>query len=231
MDGLGAKTIRADPANELVAGVLVAGTPYAAAYNAAQGVFYLHGVFGNPYNIPVGGSIDFWGGSAPNSAFALMYGQAISRTAYSTLFSMVGTTYGTGDGSTTFNIPDLRGRVTAGKDDMGGVAASRLTASVTGVPNGAVLGAVGGTQDHTLTTAQLASHSHGVTDPGHTHQYTQIYRAGFEANGNGVGISASSQTANTTSSATGISIQSSGSGNAHNNVQPTIITNKLIRII
>ena len=108
-----------------------------------DGVFYLQGFFGNPYNIPLGGALPFFGASAPNSSFAFPYGQAISRTTYAALFSLFGTTYGSGDGSTTFNVPDLRGRVPAGKDDMGGSAASRLTTAGGGV-DGSTLGAVGG---------------------------------------------------------------------------------------
>src|SRR6516165_3580664 len=58
--------------------------------------------------------------SAPASAFALPFGQAISRTTYANLFNLISITYGAGDGATTFNIPDLRGYLLAGKDDMGG---------------------------------------------------------------------------------------------------------------
>ena len=67
------------------------------------------------------------GSTAPNSNFALPFGQAISRATYDPLFALVGTTFGAGDGSTTFNIPDLRGRVAFGLDNMGGSAASRIT--------------------------------------------------------------------------------------------------------
>lgn len=64
-------------------------------------------------------------------------------------------------------VPDVRGRATAGKDDMGGTAAGRLTAA--GGVNGAQLGATGGVQVHTLTVAQMPGHNHGVSDPGHNH--------------------------------------------------------------
>ena len=77
------------------------------------------------------------------SAFALPFGQAISRTTYVNLFNLIATTYGAGDGSTTFNLPDLRGYLLAGKDDMGGAAASRITAGASGI-DGTVLGAAGG---------------------------------------------------------------------------------------
>lgn len=76
--------------------------------------------------IPSGMLAPFAGTSAPSGWF-LCYGQAVSRTTYAALFTAIGTTYGTGDGTTTFNLPDLRGRTIAGVDDMGGSAASRLT--------------------------------------------------------------------------------------------------------
>lgn len=132
VDGLRAKPLRSAPGAELPAGVLVQGTPYLALYSNTDGAFYLRGFFGAVYAIPVGGLLDYVGSTAPNSSFVLAYGQAISRTTYATLFSLVGTTFGAGDGTTTFNVPDLRGRVTAGKDGMGGSAASRLTSSYFG---------------------------------------------------------------------------------------------------
>ena len=111
VDSLGAKPLRSAPSVELPAGTLVQGTPYLALYNNSDGAFYLQGFFANPYTIPIGGMIDFTGSAAPNSSFVLPFGQAISRTTYATYFTMVSTTYGVGDGSTTFNIPDLRGRM------------------------------------------------------------------------------------------------------------------------
>lgn len=103
--------------------------------------------------IPVGMLADFAGSAAP-TGWLLCYGQTVSRTTYAALFTAIGTTYGTGDGTTTFGIPDLRGRVLYGKDDMGGVAASRLTSSFFG-GNPAVLGATGGSQTQVLITANL----------------------------------------------------------------------------
>lgn len=231
VDGLGAKSLQVSPGVELPAGFLVSGSPYVALYNALNGVFYLQNSFGNPYSIPIGGSLDFWGSTAPNSSFALMYGQAISRTTYSVLFGLFSTTYGVGDGSSTFNIPDLRGRISAGKDDMGGSAASRLTSTYFG-GTATTLGAVGGLESHTLTTAQLAAHSHGVTDPGHGHTSDAARRnesVHFQNVSTTLGQLSESATIN--ANTTGISINNAGGGGAHNNVQPTIITNKLLRLI
>lgn len=151
----------------------------------------------------------FAGSTAP-TGFLLCYGQAVSRTTYAALFATIGTTFGAGDGSTTFNVPDLRGRTLADKDDMGGSAASRLTTAAGGV-DGATLGASGGAQTHTLTAAQLPAHSH-------TYKASSTAATGSgaaEANDAG-GI-----TKNTTSSG--------GSGDAHPNVQPTLVLNYIIK--
>lgn len=75
--------------------------------------------------VPTGVVVPYAGASAP-SEWLLCYGQDISRLTYAALFAALGTTYGAGDGLTTFALPDLRGRAVAGKDDMGGSAASRL---------------------------------------------------------------------------------------------------------
>lgn len=99
--------------------------------------------------LPVGLVVPYAGASAP-SKFLFCFGQAISRSTYSVLFSAIGTAFGIGDGSTTFNLPDLRGRVVAGKDNMGGTSADRLTAATNSL-DGDTLGATGGVETHTNT--------------------------------------------------------------------------------
>lgn len=128
---------------------------------------------GTVTQVPAGIVSAFAGVTAP-SGWLMCYGQAVSRTDYSALFTALSTTYGSGDGSTTFNIPDMRGRAIAGVDNMGGTAASRLTSTVLSASN--TLGATGGTQTHTLTTAELASHNHTQNSHNHTqdsHNHTQ----------------------------------------------------------
>jgi microcystin-dependent protein len=228
VDSLGARPLRSAPSTELPAGTLIQGTPYLALYSNADGVFYLHGFYGNPYNVPLAAGMDYWGPTTPNSAFVFPAGQAISRTTYANLFAILGTAYGIGDGSTTFNLPDKTGRVSAMRES----SATRLTSNYFGGTSTS-LGAVGGSESHTLTTVQLAPHTHsnGLTDPGHTHSYNQP--VAFGASGSAAGINGASGPATTGSSTTGISITnaSAGGGNAHNNVQPTIICNYIIRAL
>ncbi|WP_339034901.1 tail fiber protein [Bradyrhizobium symbiodeficiens] len=234
VDGLGAKPLRSAPGAELSAGTIIQGTPYTAVLNHADGAFYLHGLFGNPYNIPIGAGFDYWGSATPNSSFVFAYGQAISRSTYSALFSLFGTTYGAGDASSTFNIPDLRGRVTAKKDDMGGSPAGRLTPSYFGTAASS-LGAVGGLESQTLIAAQMPAHSHGIADPGHTHTPPGVSAGLWGDNVTGSAAQGGNAFQMTHTSipvvTTGISVQSAGGGGAHNNVQPTIVCNYVIRVI
>lgn len=229
VDSLGPKPLRSAPATELLAGTLIQGTPYLALYNSSDSAFYLHGFYGNPYNVPLGAGMDYWGPTTPNSAFAFPIGQAISRTTYTNLFAVIGTAYGGGDGSTTFNLPDKAGRVSAMKE----VSATRLTATYFGGASTS-LGAIGGLESHALTLAQLASHSHGVTDTGHIHTFSGSLWAGASSGATQGGLQSTPVSAvNITENAatTGISINNAGSGNAHNNVQPTIISNYIIRVL
>lgn len=152
------------------------------------------------------GEVIEWGtDTLPDGGWVWNNGTAISRTTYKGLFDVWGTTYGAGDASTTFNVRDDRGRVKAGHDTMAASAASRLTSAGSGV-DGATLGAAGGSQTHTLTTAQLASHSHSYEVGG-----------GGGSGGNSQGTPSSGSTG------------SAGSGQAHNNTQPTIVTNFIVK--
>jgi microcystin-dependent protein len=126
-------------------------------------------------------------------------------------------------------LPDLRGRVAAGKDDMGGVAANRVTSSGQAGLNGATLGAAGGAQDNTLDATRMPVHSHGYSDPGHTHNFLQgdTTPASFTSRA-GEGDGNNNYFTPTTASGIGITIANAGGGGAHNNTQPTIILNHII---
>lgn len=173
---------------------------------------------------PPGVVVDFAGSTAPDG-WLLCYGQLVSRITYADLFAAIGETYGAGNKQTTFGLPDLRGRVVAGKDDMGGTAASRLTAAGSGV-DGKTINASGGAETVALSVAQIPSHGHQVLNaPSGT--IGAIAACGGFA---GVASAASLSYVNTgTSSAGNPLVQPTGSGAVHNNVQPTIILNKIMK--
>lgn len=237
VDGLGAKPLRSAPSAELLAGTLILGTPYTALYNHTDQVFYLHGFFGNPYNVPFLGGMDHWDTVTPNSSFIFPAGQAISRTTYAAAFARWGTAFGAGDGSTTFNVPDKRGRVSAATDNMGGVAASRLTTTYFG--NAATnLGSAGGGENATLTLAQLPT---GITSSGSfTSSQNNVVTSNADTGGYSTGSGGVSQwqawangTVQSRISVTGsLSVTSNNTGGApHRTIQPTIVCNYIIRII
>jgi microcystin-dependent protein len=172
------------------------------------------------------GEVKDYGGSAAPPGSVFSFGQAISRTTFADLFAVLGTAYGAGDGSTTFNVPDLRGRITAGQDNMGGSAANRITVAG-GNFDGTVLGGSGGLQNHTQSTAEVGVHTHGITDPGHTHTYNQPAASFSAVNAAGISVPAASST-NTGSSVTNITINASPAPSAMTILQPTTITTKII---
>lgn len=106
------------------------------------------------FDAPVG-TILAWPSPTVPVGWTECYGQAVKRADYQKLFDLVGTAFGVGDGSTTFNLPDCRGRHFLGKDNLGGTSANRVTA--TQADN---IGQGAGAENHQLTTAELPSHAH-----------------------------------------------------------------------
>lgn len=161
--------------------------------------------------VPAGLILPYAGGSAPNSEYLICDGSAVSRTTYATLFTALGgaaSPYGSGDGGSTFNIPDLRGRVIAGHDiAVGGSLADRLT-GLTGGVDSDTMGNTGGAETHTLTIAQMPAHTHTAPGSTATLRGDSAAEASSRIDGN-----------------TG----STGGGGAHNNVQPTMILNYIIK--
>jgi microcystin-dependent protein len=100
------------------------------------------------------------------------YGQAVSRTTYARLFAMIGTTYGVGDGASTFNLPDLRGRALAGVDNMGGSQTSDGTRQL-----GSTLGTSVGAATHTLAVSEMPAHTHGGSTSTETASHTHSFSA------------------------------------------------------
>jgi microcystin-dependent protein len=137
-----------------------------------------------------------WSDSSVPSGFLECAGAAVSRTTYADLFAIIGTTYGSGDGSTTFNLPDLQDNVAVGKSGTKNLASTGGANTVTSTGN------VGGsTANATLAESQLASHSHTLL-VSRTAQAQDFNKAGTGGNPNGGNPSTSSV--------------GSGSGHSHN---------------
>lgn len=134
--------------------------------------------------VPAGVLAPYAGSAAP-TGWLLCHGQAVNRTTFAALFAVLGTTYGAGDGSTTFNLPDMRGRVVAGKDDMGGSAANRLintrTVSVSTISQTSTTVTVTTTAAHGLDTGDSVTISGaGNVIFNGTWTVTSVLRSGTE---------------------------------------------------
>lgn len=182
---------------------------------------------------PVGTIIDWPGVSAP-TGWLLLYGQVVAQATYPGLYAIISTTYNTGgEGAGNFRLPDCRGRIGVGKDDMGGSAANRITNAVSGI-TGTTLGANGGEQGHTLVTGEIPAHNHTATDSGHTHglhvSVSQAFTGGAAGASSALVTPNAAGTAygNTDSGTANVTTANTGGGGAHNNVQPAIIFNKII---
>lgn len=186
--------------------------------------------------VQIGSILPYGGASAPSS-WLLCYGQAISRTTYATLFAVVGTAFGVGDGTTTFNLPDLRGRAVIGKDNMGGSPANRVTNAVSGI-TGTTLGASGGNQHaqaDTITATSAATST--VSDPGHNHSFNNgpaLVYVGSGGNSNIVGGSQvlgedmNDNYTNVTVTTTVSTTATSSLTGASQNMPPAQVTNYII---
>ena len=161
----------------------------------------------NLQTVPTG-TVSAFAGSAAPTGYLLCDGTAVNRTTYATLFGVISDTYGVGDGSTTFNLPDLRGRVVAGL----GESLLGATADTLGEDNGLIAD----TKTHLLTAAEsgLPAHSHSQ---------------GATASTGGVIESLSGGASGGSYTSTG-TVSAQNASSAHNNVQPTIILNYIIKI-
>ncbi|MFP4322644.1 MAG: phage tail protein [Anaerolineales bacterium] len=106
--------------------------------------------------VPVGTGALWFTSTAP-AGWLICDGSAVSRTTYAALFALWGTTFGVGDGSTTFNLPDGRGRFMLGADNLGGTSANRVTAT-----QADTIGGTAGAETHTLTEGEMPNIDIGV---------------------------------------------------------------------
>lgn len=186
---------------------------------------------------PTGSVTNFAGTTAP-AGWLLCDGSAVDRDTYADLFAITGTAYGSGDGSSTFNLPDMRGRTAVGLAPSGSFN---------------VLNNSGGEENHVLTFSEMPQHSHPVNDPGHNHGiYDPGHRHGSVDAGAVCFVVGSSTLhlpgsgynavtfgyANTTvsgsnigtyGSGTGIWIGAQGDNQPHNNMPPYRVLNYIIK--
>jgi len=219
----------------------------AVATTTATEIGYVNGVTSSiqaqidaisPFVIPPGSMLDFAGTVSP-TGWLLCDGSAVSRSTYSALFTAIGVTWGVGDGSTTFNLPNMTRRLGMGSGGSG-------TAII-----GNAVGNIGGAETHTLTSAQIPNTSVtvSITDPTHNHNPLAANSTGgitpvtlLDTNARGMG--AGGPTVGTvydannnqgtpwiSSSSTGITASGTvdGSSGSHNIVQPAAIVLKIIK--
>lgn len=196
------------------------------------------GAQGQPGDSDPIGTIKAWPSVVAPSGHLLADGSAISRTLYGTLFSLLGTSFGPGDGSTTFNLPDLRGRFVVGSG-QGPSLTNR------------VLAAMGGEETHQLVLSEMPSHTHSASqgahthtwqDTGHTHNYTatDLSQAGVGGlSGSGfayqrpvLATGSNNQVCGSiaANSAGAISIGAAGSNGAHNTMPPFLVLVYVIKV-
>jgi len=183
---------------------------------------------------PSGTILDYAGSSTP-TGYVLCDGAAYNSatdTSFAALYTAIGNTYG-GSNSTDFRVPDMRGRVSIGQDDMGGSSANRIVETEAHGVNGDTLGAVGGVGQHAITTAEMAAHDHG-SGGAHTHTLDTAYGTddgqGQSYSGFNYATQAEAQGPPRSSNSAGSHSHTSvGSGDAHTNLQPSIVINKIIK--
>lgn len=232
--------------NGVTAQVFCDGSNFYSAQTGSAGNFVINGnlTVSGTTNIILPGTLNMYAGSSAPTGWLLCNGSAVSRTTYASLYSVVGTAYGAGDGSTTFNVPNLVDRMPVGAGSSYALAST------------------GGTATTTLSTTNLPAHNHGVNDPshahgvadpghahgvydpGHSHGGIQTFASGqgiqvgggqyyygnnTSVSGTGVGIYGNSTGIGIYGAYTGISTQNTGSGTAFTNLPPYLGINYIIK--
>lgn len=171
----------------------------------------------NTNDTPSGAILQFAGSSAPAN-WLLCDGSLVSRTTYANLFAAISTTYGAGDGSTTFKLPDLRGRVPVGAGQGSGLT-NRTLASTSGA------------ETHTLSTSEIPSHSH--TGKVYLNAHGTVSAISDSTLGTTINHENNGHTVNTTTSydLSGVTRgNNTGGGGSHNNMQPYLVVNHIIKV-
>lgn len=150
-------------------------------------------------SLPIGSIIPYSGETAPEG-YSICDGKELNRETYKELFSIIGTTFGNGDGTSTFNLPDLKGRVSVGLDSSD--------------TNFNTIGKTGGEKTHTLTIDEIPAHTHNLT---------------YNISGAGANTGGTVALGNTSTTSSFATLPTGGS-KEHNNLQPYIVLNYIIKI-
>lgn len=163
------------------------------------------------------GIIQMFGGSTAPTGWLLCNGSEVSQTTYASLYAIIGTNFNTGgEAPGNFRLPDFRRRVPVG---AGGTGTATL---------GNAVGDDGGAETHTLTTAEMPSHGHTTssTDP---NSNITMYRSAFFGAGNSLGTSGGSDQWRYATSGMPLVADNTGGNGAHNNMQPSLVVNYIIK--
>lgn len=218
-------------------GYRITGLAEGVAPDEAATVGQVSGITGTPAGI-----LSPFAGDTPPSGWLLCYGQQVSRATYPRLFSAIGTKFGAGNGTTTFNLPDYRGRAIVGVDNMGGAPSGRISdAGAEATKVGGVFGA----QSVTLNVDQMPAHSHTVSGSTnsageHSHTYSERMDTTIrpETNSSLPQVSANhvfnrvnreTEIAGSHSHTISVTAQNTGGGEAHPNLQPSMAANIIIK--
>lgn len=179
--------------------------------------------------VPIGTVADFAGQNAPTGWF-LCQGQLLDRDAFSDLFGVVGTIYSAGDGTSTFGIPDCRGRVVAALDaGAGRVGDPAYNAGL----NGSVMGSGGGVHVNGITINQMPAHGHVLLSHAHTASVfaAQVNLSGTARGGTGTFSVDNGTLAVSVNPSGDLATTAAGGNQPINNVQPTIMLQKIIKAL
>jgi microcystin-dependent protein len=185
-------------------------------YSGAWGPWALLATPSLPETMGIPGEIKMWAGIVIPAGWKLCDGTTVGRTAAAGLFAAIGTTYGVGNGTTTFNVPNLKGRVPVGVDG----AQTEFDS----------LGETGGAKTHTLTTPEMPSHTHTQNPHTHLMQGTGALTDGSSGTSfvvpSGSFYGFRTDQPNDTTAVN----NATGGGGAHNNLQPYLAINYIIKL-
>ncbi len=228
VDGAGAMPIRAASSVSVSDGAIVVGGKYLVSYRSASNEWLVvNSVPSSQFEVPLGTLLAYTGSTVPNANYVIADGRCISRTTYAAYFAIVSTSYGACDGTTTFGVPDLRGRFPGGNDEMGAFgAANRMTSAgcvsnffnVRGLTCGAQTRTIGSTNLPTLTGVTTSVGQNFLTFDGSNMLYAAGGNVDPRPTNSGVAILA-------------VTVNAGSPNTALPQPPPSIVVNYIVRIL